>query len=120
MSDLPAPVQAAISTAIGRDQPAYHAVRADGAMQMRTRGDGLTATFRPDEVVVAAGAATWSMRLQAYGRGDALTETRVVEPTTTANRVEYPRDGLTEWYVNGPAGLEQGFTIDARPRGAVP
>jgi hypothetical protein len=24
---------------------------------------------------------------------------------------------ITEWYVNGPAGLEQGFTIDRRPKG---
>jgi len=32
--------------------------------------------------------------------------------------VEYRHDGMTEWYVNGPRGLEQGFTIAASPAGA--
>ena len=31
------------------------------------------------------------------------------------NRIEYRRGALTEWYVNGPLGLEQGFTLRARP-----
>jgi hypothetical protein len=29
--------------------------------------------------------------------------------------VEYVRASATEWYINGPAGLEQGFTINKRP-----
>ncbi len=29
--------------------------------------------------------------------------------------MEYRRESLTEWYVNGPLGLEQGFTIDKAP-----
>ena len=34
-------------------------------------------------------------------------------PTGEGNRVEYGRGaGLTEWYVNGPLGLEQGFTLN--------
>ena len=32
-------------------------------------------------------------------------------------RVEYERAGVQEWYVNGPLGLEQGFTIAAAPAG---
>src|SRR6185436_9419192 len=36
------------------------------------------------------------------------------------NRVEYRRGGLTEWYANGPLGLEQGFTLQTRPQGAGP
>src|SRR5262249_4006852 len=33
------------------------------------------------------------------------------------NRVEIPRAGIVEWYVNSAAGLEQGFTVEARPAG---
>src|SRR5262249_2956786 len=32
------------------------------------------------------------------------------------NRVESARAEVTEWYVNGPLGIEQGFTLAARPR----
>jgi len=34
------------------------------------------------------------------------------------NRVELRRRTITEWYVNGPEGLEHGFTIPSRPGGA--
>jgi hypothetical protein len=33
----------------------------------------------------------------------------------SGNRVEYLRGPLTEWYVNGPLGLEQGFTLTEPP-----
>ena len=42
---------------------------------------------------------------------DVRTETRAVTPEGKSNRVVYPRLGLSEWYANGPLGLEQGFTI---------
>ena len=31
------------------------------------------------------------------------------------NRIEYRRDGIVEWYVNDPKGLEQGFLLNAPP-----
>jgi len=35
-----------------------------------------------------------------------------VAPSASRNRLEYRHGPLTEWYINGPAGLEQGFTLD--------
>ena len=59
------------------------------------------------------------LALGGYGYGDAWQSVRPVRPQAAANRVEYPRRGLTEWYVNGPLGVEQGFTlVEAPPRGA--
>jgi hypothetical protein len=55
------------------------------------------------------------MSLQAYGYGDALKAVQAVTPEANLNRVEYRRGSLTEWYVNGPIGLEQGFTLSERP-----
>ncbi len=34
-----------------------------------------------------------------------------------ANRVEYVHGALTAWYVNGPMGLQQGWTVQERPAG---
>ena len=42
-----------------------------------------------------------------------------VTPHASANRVVYRHAGLSEWYVNGPAELEHGFTL-ARPRPGRP
>jgi len=38
-----------------------------------------------------------------------------VEPTAAANRIVYRRGAFEEWYVNGPLGLEQGFTVADPP-----
>ena len=42
------------------------------------------------------------------------------ELTVSKNRVEYARQGLTEWYVNDERGLEQGFTLHAAPKSEKP
>ena len=59
---------------------------------------------------------TWSLRFDGYGRGASLDQ--IANPSLTADggRVEYHySNGVTEWYVNGPLGLQQGFTFASRP-----
>jgi hypothetical protein len=72
------------------------------------------------KVALDSGGARFQMSLAALGRG-AKRETPVpASPEAKANRIDYRRGGLTEWYVNGPLGLEQGFTLDQpleNPRG---
>ena len=54
----------------------------------------------------------WSLKFDGYGRGTVLDD--VADPSLTADgsRVEYHySNGVTEWYVNGPLGLQQGFTV---------
>ena len=57
------------------------------------------------------------------GFGASLRALGAVAPRVNANRVSYARAGLSEWYANGPLGLEQGFTIPrapaAHPAGAL-
>ena len=67
-----------------------------------------------------ASAWTWRWCSEAWGRPGALTALPVLEPQAEARRVHYDRVGLTEWYENGEAGLEQGFTVASRPAGAGP
>ena len=72
--------------------------------------------------------ADWNlaMRLAAYGYGDGVLALPEPEFWADGNRVEYryAPEGLgsgvflTEWYLNGPPGLEQGFTLNAPPAGA--
>jgi hypothetical protein len=55
------------------------------------------------------------MSFQSYGYGEARQSVARVVPDLRLNRVEYRRGSLTEWYVNGPLGLEQGFTLSEPP-----
>ncbi len=77
-------------------------------------------TFNADGVRVApATGAALTLRATAISTADGSTPLAAVSPVSTGPRVEYRRDGLTEWYVNGPRGLEQGFTLAAPPAGGA-
>lgn len=56
---------------------------------------------------------SWQMRLSGLGwEGQNLTPLAAVSPTGQGQRIEYQRpEGVSEWYLNGPLGLEQGFTL---------
>jgi hypothetical protein len=75
----------------------------------------LRLSFSPAGVTVTSGARSVRLSLIALGGRGALRATSPAAPRTRANRVTYRRAGLTEWYANGPAGLEQGFTVARRP-----
>jgi hypothetical protein len=108
--------QAAISAAIGRDQQIYHmqAIR-DGFRLQNPRSD-LAAEFNLRGVrVLGTSKAGLALSMVGYGYGDHLHAAAGAEPKAVGNRVEYQRGTLAEWYVNGPAGLEQGFTLARAP-----
>jgi hypothetical protein len=115
LSDLPLAAQAQISAVLGRDQSSYHAVPQAGGFRVANSKHGLAAEFTPAAVRVRAGTASWGLSLLGYGYSDAPSAATAVAPQAAANRVEYRRGDLTEWYLNGPLGLEQGFTLAKAP-----
>jgi len=66
-------------------------------------------------VKVEAGLYTWKLALNSWGYGDAQVPVKHASPEYKANRVTYMRGAVREWYLNGPFGLEQGFTLDRPP-----
>lgn len=63
-------------------------------------------------------AAGWSVGLRAKAYGRMSAEFQVDGPGqrhTAGTRMEYRHGDFTEWYVNRPVGLEQGFTIATPP-----
>src|SRR5713226_7328999 len=113
---LPSVAQARISGALGRDQRVYQAMAQDGGFHMMNPKNRFAANFRPEGAEFQVGTERWGMTLEAYGYGGKLRTVPAAAPAAHANRVEYARGELTEWYVNGPLGLEQGFTVQRRPR----
>ncbi|MEE9617942.1 MAG: integrin alpha, partial [Anaerolineae bacterium] len=61
----------------------------------------------------------WGLTLIGYGYAEDVRPVSDAELAVSANRVEYRRDTLTEWYVNDERGLEQGFTLAAPPLSAI-
>lgn len=112
---LPDVAQAKISATVGSDVPAYYAHPARNGFSLTNSDQDFVTDFSPQGVQVTNGDVTWSLSLLGYGYGEAFLSLAPVVPQSNSNRVEYRRGVLTEWYVNGPAGLEQGFTVGKRP-----
>ncbi|HVE72727.1 MAG TPA: Ig-like domain-containing protein [Thermoanaerobaculia bacterium] len=62
------------------------------------------------------GSGPLRIELAGWGREGSTRAPGAASRAATENRVEYAYEGLTEWWINTPRGLEQGFTI-ADPRG---
>ena len=113
---LPVDGQAAVSATLGREDVRYR-VEGQGTLAASNPIQAMRADFAREGIrVEATGGGQWGLALRGWGYGDHLMPVRASEPSpSNGNRVEYRRGPLVEWYVNGPAGLEQGFTISARP-----
>jgi len=115
LSSLPLAAQSGISAAVGRDIPEYSVEVSNRQVRATNEHHQLEMQFTSTGVNVKQGNSRWGLALQGYGYGNDLRLVRSADPRARANRVEYQRELLTEWYVNGPVGLEQGFTIDKAP-----
>ena len=82
------------------------------------RGGGLTTVFGTAGPTIDLDGGSLSLRLAGVGRDGRLRTVAGVTPVARRNEVTYVRDGVREWYRNGPLGLEQGFTLAGRPAGA--
>jgi hypothetical protein len=79
----------------------------------RNAAQRLTLGFERSGVRVSSGELRISFALHAVGYGHALTPLHLSAPSAGGARVRYRHGALTEWYRNGPSGLEQGFTVKA-------
>jgi trimeric autotransporter adhesin len=112
---LSASTQGQIAAEIGRVDPVYHAAAQPAGVAMTNPEHGMDAAFTSKSVTFRRGTHEWITSLRRYGYGSRLMDAAAVEPSARANRVEYRRGLLTEWYLNGPLGLEQGFTLERAP-----
>jgi hypothetical protein len=87
----------------------------DGAWRGENPAQRLTLEFNGQGARLSHPQGSVSFHLTGYGYGDRLQKAAPARLFGTGNRVEYQRRDLTEWYVNGSQGLEQGFTLAQRP-----
>lgn len=112
---LPAAAQGVASAALGGDSPAYRLVRSGTDYLARSPAQRLRMRFSSGGVQIGSGKLWLGLGLREIGYGSSIQPLRAVRPNAQANRVSYARQGLLEWYRNGPLGLEQGFTIPRAP-----
>ena len=98
----------------------YAGSATEDGWQAPNRAQNLRARFQSAGVDVASraeGTWRWHWETTAWGRDESMRGVSPVAPISCAGRIEYPREGLVEWYENRKEGLEQGFTLTSRPSG---
>ncbi len=96
-----------------------HPQSSPGHFQAKNPAHELDIRFSPAQVQLTSGGNAGhgvDLRLTGYGRGGVVTPVGEARLKARRNRVDLDRGaGLVEWYVNGPAGLKQGFTLSSPP-----
>jgi hypothetical protein len=103
----------------------YEASRTREGLQAPNRAQDLRTYFDPTGIRVhdrtdLRGPGLLALSLAGVGRGETLPAPATGSLSSQGARVELLREGLVEWFVNAPEGLEQGFTLAARPAGEGP
>ena len=115
-SAVPTLATLAISRGIGADLPQFRVTHSVAGYVASNPRQHLRMSFDDSGATIATSAdARARIALQAIGSGTMLRPVGSGRPLIRGNRVEYRRGMATEWFANGPAGLEQGFTIARRP-----
>jgi hypothetical protein len=121
----PEALRDAVTAAVQRGaSDEFRFTRAAGEARAANPRQRFGVRVRGESIAIAASAdAEISLRTSGVACGAARAEAPTTsaglpagEARTTGNRVEIEREGgLIEWYVNGPLGLEQGYTLARRP-----
>ena len=107
-------IRGVISGVLGREDKRYQIKRGPRDLQVTIAESHSVTRFTSRGLAISTRNGSERFQMVAVGHSQ-LKAVHEVAPQAVANRVEYLRGNLKEWYVNGPAGLEQGFTLSASP-----
>ncbi len=110
---LPLALQYALSNNIGKENMRYHIQH--NSLWPEVHNNGLTIAFKPAGPQLHLDKAILDLQLDSVGYGADQRFVKMARPTIEGNQISYHRGLLTEWYRNGPFGLQQGFTLVERP-----
>jgi FG-GAP repeat len=114
---LPLAAQGPVAAALGANNPAYRVSADPGGFSAASPAQHLSTTFASSGVSISTGATHVGLSLRAVGYGSVLSPIAATAPHARGNRIVYSHSGVSEWYANGPLGLEQGFTLATAPAG---
>ena len=114
-AQVPPLAQLAISRALGVDDRAYWARSTAAGAVARSHAQDLTASFDSGGATVRAPGGRLGLSLREISAGDMRLRAPAARPTVEGSRVSYRRGTVSEWYANGPLGLEQGFRVTRAP-----
>ena len=119
MKDLPIVLQYRISQNFGKDDSAYHIKKNDLGYTALNHLNGVTGLISEKGLQVRVKGFTWSLLLKGLNSGGTYLPLNSTRDTVSLsdNKLEFRSHGLTSWYINGPLGIQQGWTLEKRLSG---
>jgi hypothetical protein len=114
---LPQAAQGPVSAAVGADTQAYRPRASAQGFTANNPAQRLSVSFTSSGAAVASGSTRLGLSLRGVGYGSVPSALGSVAARAAGDRVVYVYPGVSEWYANGPLGLEQGFTLAKAPAG---
>jgi FG-GAP repeat len=118
LGSLPPAARGVVSAALGGDDRGFWVSRAGTGLTASNPAQCLAFTFSGGAVAVAGGQGRASLAVAGVGYGRRLRSLGPAASVAQRNRVGFDYGMLSEWFVNGPLGLEQGFTLRRPPTGS--
>ncbi len=118
LSRLPSSARGPVSQSLGASSGAYLVATGPRGLHASNPAQQLQTAFTSRRGVLVGSAGTQvGLDLNAIGYANSLQPVASAAPSAHLNRVTYAHALVGEWYVNGPAGLEQGFDVPRAPGG---
>lgn len=119
-NDLPPGSAPAIAKAMLKDLPEeYQLHETDKGFSMSNPSHGTDIAFTPDGLQVISGGKKWGMAMTGIGSLGSVKPVQKAKLINDDGRMVYARGDVSEWYINSPWGVEQGFTIHTVPGGKI-
>lgn len=103
---IPATLAPTASAAVGASERRFWPTRHGSALV--AEGGGIRSTFSPTGAELRVARGTLGLSLIGIGHDQSIG---AAAPRATKNEVLYEHASVSEFYRNGPYGLEQGFTV---------
>ncbi len=119
LTTLSAPARAAISAKLGSSDERYHARLGENGWEAANETHHFRITFSSGGTTLRTERHEGlTLRPSRWGRGDhwqKLEKAAVELPEPNRWEQRFTAEKVVAWYVNGPLGLEHGFTIETPP-----
>jgi len=117
-NDLPPGSAPVIAKAMLKDLPEEYQLREnDKTFSMSNPAHDMDISFTPDGLQVTSEGKRWGMVMTGIGTVGSVKPVQKTMPVNDDGMVVYARGDVSEWYINSPWGVEQGFTIGSAPGG---
>ncbi len=113
LSSVPSALVPTLSATIGATDRGFWPVARGSSLE--TQGGGIRGTFTSSGAALRVAGGTLRLSLVGFGRGAHVAPVAPAKPRQAGSRVVFERGALSEFYRDGPYGLEQGFTLRRRP-----